>query len=135
MSRPGDDRLQMAPGDRPIEVLRRTMRHPRQEELSVRLAEVVEGRPYLQHGIEVRPGDVVLDIGANIGVAAAFFAVECGAGLVHSFEPIAPIFAYLEQNLRHFPACIPHHYGLGADFWNHRHHLLPGHLRDLRPAR
>ena len=81
----------------------------------MRLAEVVEGRPYLQHGIEVKPGDVVLDVGANIGVAAAFFAVECGAGLVHSFEPIAPIFAYLEQNLRHFPACIPHNYGLGAD--------------------
>jgi 31-O-methyltransferase len=96
-----------------IEVLRRTLRHPRQEELSVRLAEVVGGRPYLRHGIEVRPGDVVLDVGANIGVASACFALE-GAGEVHSFEPIGAIYAYLEENLRRFPACVPHHYGVGS---------------------
>jgi FkbM family methyltransferase len=47
-------------------------------------------------------------------VASAFFAVECAAGVVHSFEPIGPIFAYLKENLRHFAACVPHQYGLSS---------------------
>ena len=78
------------------------------------LAEIFEARTYLQHGIEVREGDVVLDVGGNVGVAAAFFAAECGAGVVHSFEPIKPIFEQLRENLRHFPACVPHNYGISA---------------------
>jgi 31-O-methyltransferase len=76
------------------------------------LAEIVQGRGYLRHGIEVGSGDVVLDVGANVGVAAAFFAVECGAGTVHSFEPVPQVFEQLKQNLRAFPACKPHPYGL-----------------------
>ena len=47
----------------------------------------------------VREGDTVLDVGANVGVAAAFFAGGCGAGVVHSFEPVLPIFEVLERNL------------------------------------
>ena len=56
----------------------------------------------------------MLDVGANVGVAAAFFAEECGAGTVHSFEPVRPIFDVLRDNLAGFPACIPHLYGLGS---------------------
>jgi FkbM family methyltransferase len=70
------------------------------------------GRTY--SGVEVPEGDVVLDVGANVGVAAAFFASECSAGLVHSFEPVTPIFRMLNANLRHFPACVGHNYGLSS---------------------
>jgi len=94
------------------EMLRRTVRHPNYAHLNAQIIEIVEERSYLQHGVEVVPGDVVLDAGANVGVAAIFFAVECQAGVVHSFEPIEPIFAALTENLRPFPNCIPHHYGL-----------------------
>ncbi len=97
-----------------IETLKRTLRHPDPAQLSVRLGEVVRDRAYLQHGVEVHEGDVVLDVGGNVGVAAAFFAVECDAGLVHSFEPVGPIFELLRENLRHFPACVPHNYGLSS---------------------
>ena len=97
-----------------IETLKRTLRHPDPAQLSVRLAEVVGDRTYLQHGVEVHEGDVVLDVGGNIGVAAAFFALECNAGLVHSFEPVTPIFELLRENLRHFPVCVPHNYGLSS---------------------
>jgi FkbM family methyltransferase len=97
-----------------MEILRRELRHPRPAELSVRLAEVVGERTYLQHGIDVREGDIVLDVGANIGVAAAFFATECRAGVVHCFEPVGPIFDLLCENLHQFPACIPHNYGLSS---------------------
>jgi FkbM family methyltransferase len=97
-----------------IETLRRELRHPDPSQLSYQLAEIVEARCYLQHGIQVREGDAVLDVGANIGVAAAYFATECGAGVVHSFEPVKPIFEQLRENLSHFPACVPHPYGLSS---------------------
>jgi len=94
------------------EMLRRTLRHPDAAQFSVRLEEVAENRAYLQHGVEVNEGDVVLDAGASVGIAAAFFAAECRAGVVHSFEPLGPIFEILRLNLRHFPACVPHNYAL-----------------------
>jgi FkbM family methyltransferase len=97
-----------------IEKLKRTLRHPDPPQLWYQLNEIVEGRAYLKHGVQVRTGDTVLDVGANVGVAAAFFAEECGAGAVHSFEPVRPIFELLRENLRPFAACIPHEYGLGS---------------------
>jgi FkbM family methyltransferase len=92
--------------------LQRLLEHPDPPQLWYQLEEIVVSRIYLQEGVQVRPGDVVLDVGANIGVAAAFFAAECGAEAVHCFEPVRPIFEQLQRNLRHFPACIPHPYGL-----------------------
>jgi FkbM family methyltransferase len=94
------------------EMLKQSLHHPNSAHLNSQVFEIVEQRTYLQHGVEVGPGDTVLDVGGNVGVAAAFFAVECGAGVVHSFEPIAPIFDVLRENLRQFPACIPHNFGL-----------------------
>jgi len=76
--------------------------------------EIVTKRSYLQCGIEVDPGAVVFDVGANVGVAALFFAVDCGAGVVHSFEPIEPIFEMLRDNTSSMKACMPHNYGVGA---------------------
>ncbi len=67
---------------------------------------------YLQRGISVGEGDVVLDVGANVGVAAIFFASVCRAGVVHSFEPVAPVFELLSENIRQFSACRAHPYGL-----------------------
>ena len=88
--------------------------HPDPLQLAYQLQEIVESGVYVKHGVRVREGDTVLDVGANVGVAGAFFAGECGAGLVHSFEPVLPIFEVLERNLRPFTACIPHPYGLGS---------------------
>jgi FkbM family methyltransferase len=62
--------------------------------------------------VAVEGGDVVLDVGANVGVAAAFFAVVCGAGTVHCFEPVEPVLELLRQNVGHMPACVLHHEGL-----------------------
>ncbi len=82
--------------------------------LAYQLVEIAGERIYLRHGVDVREGDVVLDVGGNVGVAAAFFAAECGAGLVHSFEPVPPLFALLRENLRPFDACVVHEYGLSS---------------------
>jgi FkbM family methyltransferase len=97
-----------------IEKLKRRLRHPDPPQLWYQLHEIVEERTYLKHGVQVQRGDTVLDVGANVGVAAAFFAEECGAGTVHSFEPIPPIFELLRENLSEFPACVAHPYGIGA---------------------
>jgi FkbM family methyltransferase len=90
------------------------LRHHDPSQLWFQVEEIVEQRTYLRHGVRVREGDVVLDVGANVGVAAVFFASDCGAGLVHSFEPVAPLFALLRENVAPFPTCVPHAYGLGA---------------------
>ena len=93
----------------------RGVHHYDPSQLWFQLEEIVEQRTYLRHGIRVGDGDVVLDIGANVGVAAVFFASECGAGLVHSFEPVPPLFELLRDNVAPLPACVPHHYGLGSE--------------------
>jgi 31-O-methyltransferase len=103
-----------SPESTTLETLRRILKHPDRFQLGAQLVEIVEGRVYVQEGITVRPGDVVLDVGANVGVAAAFFATECRAGIVHSFEPVAPVFEVLRENLRHFPACRAHPYGISS---------------------
>ena len=97
-----------------LQELQGLLEHPDPPQLWYQLDEIVNGRIYLREGVEVKPGDVVLDIGANVGVAGAFFAHECGAGIVHSFEPIQPVFEQLQRNLSHFPACVPHPYGISS---------------------
>jgi FkbM family methyltransferase len=92
----------------------RTLRHYDPSQLPFQIEEIVEQRSYLRNGIDVGEGDVVLDVGANVGVAAIFFATECDAGVVHCFEPVAPLFELLRENVAGFPACVPHSYGLGS---------------------
>jgi FkbM family methyltransferase len=90
------------------------LRHYDLSQLAPQIAEIVDRRIYLQHGVDVKEGDVVLDVGGNVGVAAAFFAHECGASTVHSFEPVAPLYELLRENLSRFPACSAHGYGLSS---------------------
>jgi FkbM family methyltransferase len=92
----------------------RALRHYDPSQLPFQIEEIVEQRSYLRDGIDLGEGDVVLDVGANVGVSAIFFAMECGAGVVHSFEPVAPLFELLRENVAGFSACVPHPYGLGS---------------------
>ncbi|WP_263366380.1 FkbM family methyltransferase [Edaphobacter bradus] len=49
----------------------------------------------------LRPGDIVIDIGANIGVYTRFCSEFVGAsGRVFSLEPIPETFSYLTNNVR-----------------------------------
>ncbi len=90
----------------------RDLQHHDPSQLWFQIQEIFEERTYLRHGITVGPGDTVLDVGANVGVAAAFFAEECGAGSVHSFEPVGPVFEMLVKNVGSIAACTPHSVGL-----------------------
>lgn len=46
----------------------------------------------------IKPGSVVVDIGANMGNHSMFFALVCGAKQVHSFEPQAQMVQLIERN-------------------------------------
>jgi FkbM family methyltransferase len=55
---------------------------------------------YLKHGIEARPGDVVLDVGANIGLFALRVAQRCQQDVtIYAFEPIPEIAEVLRRNV------------------------------------
>ena len=53
---------------------------------------------YLQNGIEVRSGDCVVDVGANIGLFAIRIAMRFPDSKVIACEPIPPIFGILQAN-------------------------------------
>lgn len=57
---------------------------------------------YLDHGVEVHDGDVVLDVGANIGIFGVRAVARHPGVRVFAFEPIPEIFAVLEANARDF---------------------------------
>ena len=53
---------------------------------------------YLDHGIDVREGDTILDVGANIGIFGVR-AVQRHPGVrVFALEPVPDIFAVLQKN-------------------------------------
>lgn len=56
---------------------------------------------YFRHGITVRPGDTVFDVGANIGLFSLLVYEKCLRDVtVYAFEPIPAIFAALRENLQ-----------------------------------
>ena len=61
------------------------------------LAQEVE--EYFERGARVKPGDVVLDVGANVGAFAAAVAARTGSDVtIHCFEPAVPLFAKLVRS-------------------------------------
>ena len=53
---------------------------------------------YLEHGVDIRDGDIVFDVGANIGLFG-IRAVQRHRGVrVFAFEPVPAIHAVLKQN-------------------------------------
>ena len=76
---------------------------------------------YFDIGVSVKPGDTVFDVGANIGMFALLVAERCAGDVeLHCFEPIPPIFAALEQNVRDNPMLAKskvrlHNLGLTSD--------------------
>lgn len=62
--------------------------------------EIFEQRCYEQHGVAIRDGDVILDVGANVGLFA-LSVMERFRGLrIVCFEPVPNTHAYLERNVK-----------------------------------
>ena len=56
-------------------------------------------RKYDYFGYRVQPGDIVVDIGGNIGAFATYAAAVCRASRVLVFEPFPENFAMLTRNV------------------------------------
>jgi 2-polyprenyl-3-methyl-5-hydroxy-6-metoxy-1,4-benzoquinol methylase len=61
------------------------------------LDEILVDKLYFQEGVSISPGDIVLDVGANIGVFA-LGAAKQGAH-VYAYEPVPATFELLQQNI------------------------------------
>jgi phthiocerol/phenolphthiocerol synthesis type-I polyketide synthase E len=61
------------------------------------LHEIWDDKLYFQEGVSILPGDIVFDVGANIGVFT-LCAAKQGAH-VYAYEPIPPTFELLQQNI------------------------------------
>ena len=61
--------------------------------------EIFVEKTYIKHGIELKEGACVLDIGANIGMFALFIAEQCKSARVYSFEPSPITYDILQKNL------------------------------------
>ena len=71
---------------------------------------------YLQHGITVHPGDIILDVGANIGLFGVRAVRAFPDVKVYALEPVPDIFKVLKANAEeHGPGrFIPLNAGAGA---------------------
>ncbi len=75
-----------------------------------------QAQGYFAHGLEIRAGDVVFDVGANIGLFA-LEAARKGAS-VHAFEPMSATFAALRANAKRFNFGGHHETQKGSDAEN-----------------
>lgn len=66
--------------------------------------EIFAEEAYLRNGIEVRPGDVVFDVGANIGLFALFCLARAEGVSVVAYEPAPNCLACLRENLADYQA-------------------------------
>jgi len=76
--------------------------HRRGETMAL-VAEILERRSYLQHGLRIADGDVVVDIGANVGLFGAFCHLEADHVTVHAIEPAPASAALLRTNTARQP--------------------------------
>jgi FkbM family methyltransferase len=61
------------------------------------LHEIWDDKLYFQAGVSILPGDIVFDVGANIGVFT-LCAAKQGA-TIYAYEPIPPTFELLQHNI------------------------------------
>ena len=73
--------------------------------------DILAGRTYprVDAAADVR---IVLDVGANVGAAAVWFALAYPAATVHALEPAREPFALLARNTADMPRVVAHRIGL-----------------------
>ena len=61
--------------------------------------EIFVQKTYMKHGVEISPGDTIIDAGANIGLFALFALVNFNPARVFCFEPATHCLEALRFNL------------------------------------
>ena len=78
--------------------------------------EIFVKEAYLRHGVTLRPGDCVLDVGANIGMFTLFVSMRVPGIRVYAFEPARAAFEVLRENVaRYCPDSQVFNYGISDD--------------------
>ena len=72
--------------------------HLNQYETDYVYKEIFEDQCYLRHGIRLRDGDTVVDIGANIGLFSLFVMSRCRNPKIYAFEPAPLVYELLKAN-------------------------------------
>jgi len=76
--------------------------------------EIYKKNEYIQRGIVLHNGDVVFDVGANIGLFSRYIAEHARDLRIFAFEPVPIIYKALELNVKSIPASITtYNVGLG----------------------
>jgi len=76
--------------------------------------EIYNDNDYLKHGIKVKEGNIIFDVGANIGLFSRFIAQQAPNLKIFTFEPVPAIFEVLEANLAEIKAEVKNYnIGLG----------------------
>ena len=72
--------------------------HLNQYETDYVYQEIFQDQSYLRHGICIKDGDTVVDIGANIGLFSLFVMSRCQNSRIYSFEPSPVVYELLKAN-------------------------------------
>lgn len=88
------------------------------------VGEILHEQPYRLHH-PLPPAPVILDAGANIGIATLWFRASYPGAEVHSFEPASENFDLLRQNVAGLPRSHCVHAALG---------VAEGHVRLAMPG-
>ncbi|MEP6670962.1 MAG: FkbM family methyltransferase [Chthoniobacter sp.] len=89
--------------------------HLNQYETDYVYDEIFKDECYLRHDIQIRDGDTVVDIGANIGLFTLFVLDRCRNPRIYSYEPSPQVFDLLRANCAAYgePAHVhPFNYGV-----------------------
>ncbi|ACS85223.1 FkbH like protein [Musicola paradisiaca Ech703] len=73
--------------------------HLKSYETTYLYEEIFVEKTYVKHGISFEPGDVVVDIGGNIGMFSLFATTQCPDLRIFSCEPSPISYAVLRKNL------------------------------------
>lgn len=71
----------------------------RKTELDHFYEDIFVQRTYAKHGLELAPGDVVLDVGANVGTFSLFALTACPDIDLYAFEPVPVLAQLLRANI------------------------------------
>src|SRR5205823_13985149 len=96
----GKERADRCFGDRARYVLPNGLEivHLNQYETDYVYKEIFEDQCYLRHGIRLRDGATVVDIGANIGLFSLFVMSRCANPNIFAFEPAPVVYDLLKAN-------------------------------------
>ncbi|MFD4763041.1 amino acid adenylation domain-containing protein [Streptomyces sp. NPDC058439] len=73
--------------------------HHNRSETDFVYEEIFTNLEYLRHGVTIRDGDTILDVGANIGMFTLFAGMRCPDATIYAFEPIPPVADSLRRNV------------------------------------